>query len=95
MIKEDGTEEWIFERLQEQTQLNTVDVYAFWLGVAVSPLLWGLLFVMNVLSFKLWKMLDLCDVSVSNLIYWNCRKDPNSKLSGLVNGGAISGAFKV
>jgi hypothetical protein len=99
LIKEDGTEEWIFESLDEKMELNTVDVYAFWLGVALSPLLWGLFFVLNVLSFKLlWTMLDLiCAVlGFTNFIgYWKCNKDHKAKLSGLVKTGVMSAAFKV
>lgn len=99
VIKEDGTEEWIFESLDENAQLNNIDVAAFWIGVAATPLLWGLFLVMNVLSIKLlWTMLDLiCFVLAStNFIgYWKCRKDHNQKLQGFMKAGVMSAAFKV
>lgn len=38
-INEDGSEEWVFESLNEKAQSNKVDVYAFWVGLVSAPLL--------------------------------------------------------
>ena len=51
-MKDDGTEEWVFESLNEEMESNKVDLSAFWLGVVGAPLVWGLLLLANILTLN-------------------------------------------
>ena len=54
-VKEDGSEEWVFESLNEDAQSNSSDVYAFWTGLLMAPLVWGVFLIANILSIKLFE----------------------------------------
>lgn len=94
IIKEDGTEEWIFESFDEETHNNAVDTYVFWGALAGAPVIWGIFFLANALTFTLfWTMLVLVCLILSgvNLYgYWQCRKDHRQKLTGLLQKGVMS-----
>jgi len=98
-VNEDGSEQWVFESFGEQTQSNSVDVYAFWIGVVAMPLIWGIFLLANILTFDLfWSMLMLvCLVlsGVNMMGYYKCRKDHKQKLAGLLKQGAFNAAMRV
>jgi hypothetical protein len=78
-IKEDGTEEWIFESLGEGRVVNKVDKWFFWVGLYVGPLTWGILGLLALFSFNI-NALTVCLVGFclngTNLYgYIRCDKD--------------------
>ena len=95
-VKEDGSEEWVFESLNEDAQSNKGDLYAFWLGLLVAPLVWGIFLVANVLSLEPFEsvlMLVCFILSGANLYgYYKCRKDHKQKLAGFFKQGAFNAA---
>lgn len=99
VVTENGGERWVFESWPEEKQPNGVDRFAFWLGLVVSPLVWGLFFGANLLTFNpFWVpftqslscFLSLC-LGVGNCTgYWKCRSDHKRKLQRLLGHGALT-----
>jgi hypothetical protein len=84
--KEDGQTEWVFEsRDDRQPPPHPTDSFIFWGGLYIWPLLWAVLFVVNLFSFSVdWLVLIVMALTFagSNLAgYWKCSKDQKSKLT--------------
>lgn len=52
-IKDDGTEEWLFESLDIKNS-SGMDSFIFWIVLYLSPLVWGFLTVVAALNFRLY-----------------------------------------
>jgi hypothetical protein len=52
VIKEDGSEEWVFES-QDLKQDNAADSRVFWFTNYATPTVWVMFLIANVLSFSL------------------------------------------
>jgi hypothetical protein len=78
-VNEDGTEEWLFESLNEEANLNSMDKYMFWGVLLVSPVIWAIFLVANLLTFVLfWSLCCLVNLILTsgNLVgYWKCNRD--------------------
>eukprot|EP00927_Polykrikos_kofoidii_P060454 TRINITY_DN55435_c0_g1_i1.p1 TRINITY_DN55435_c0_g1~~TRINITY_DN55435_c0_g1_i1.p1 ORF type:complete len:223 (+),score=30.74 TRINITY_DN55435_c0_g1_i1:73-741(+) len=77
-VREDGSSTWIFESNPEEDLVNKIDRTVFWTLLYVWPLLWLVIFVVNVigLSFE-WMLLNLMTFTfaTANLAgYWKCSK---------------------
>eukprot|EP00344_Euplotes_crassus_P008188 CAMPEP_0197004700 /NCGR_PEP_ID=MMETSP1380-20130617/25192_1 /TAXON_ID=5936 /ORGANISM="Euplotes crassus, Strain CT5" /LENGTH=170 /DNA_ID=CAMNT_0042423577 /DNA_START=25 /DNA_END=537 /DNA_ORIENTATION=+ len=57
-VKEDGTEEWYFESLEEKKNAG-IDSFIFWAILYITPLIWAILAVASVLSFAIYNV-TLC-----------------------------------
>ena len=78
-IKEDGSEEWIFESMEAGRQVNKVDKWFFWTGLYLGPIIWLVLGIFALISFNL-NALTVCIVGMAlggtNLYgYIRCDKD--------------------
>lgn len=51
-MKEDGTTEWIFESLEDMSEINSADYKLFWIGLYGTPLIWIGLLILALLKFK-------------------------------------------
>lgn len=51
-VKEDGSNEWIYESLEDMAEIATFDANMFWGALYVTPLAWSLLLVVGVLRLK-------------------------------------------
>ena len=87
VIKDDENEEtneWVFESLQDESQLNPIDKNVFWLGTYAWAAVWSLFLLINILSLNLSWIVFLAVAQVfawSNLIaFWKCSRDQKSKL---------------
>ena len=68
-VKEDGTEEWYFESLDEKKN-SGMDSFMFWLALYVTPIVWGVFAVSSILSFNFYNFslcLAACILSGTNL----------------------------
>ena len=77
-IKDDGSEEWIFESGEGRT-VNAVDKWFFWTGLYLGPITWIVLGVFALISFNL-NAFTVCFVGAAlggtNLYgYIRCDKD--------------------
>jgi hypothetical protein len=98
-IKEDGSEEWVFESLTDDSKLNAVDTWVFWLALLAAPVVWVIFFVANLLTFNaFWAMCTLVNLILtsSNVVgYYKCRKDHKQKLKGYLGQNAVKLAANI
>ena len=52
-MNEDGSEQWVFESLDEKHENNKVDSYGFWLGLYGFVGVWALILLGNLITFDL------------------------------------------
>ena len=52
-VKPDGSNEWIFESIEDQSEISAVDSRIFWGGIYASPIVWGIFLVLAILRLKL------------------------------------------
>ena len=82
-MKEDGTDEWIFESLKVKNP-GGVDSNVFWFVLYASPSVWTLFLIIGLLSLN-FASVTLCFcalmMSATNLFgYIKCSKDHNKKV---------------
>ena len=51
-VKEDGTTEWVFESLEDMSEISNADYKLFWIGLYGTPVLWLGLFITGMMLFK-------------------------------------------
>ena len=51
-VNEDGTEQWVFESLNEKHENNKIDSYGFWLGLYGYVGIWSLFLLANLLTLS-------------------------------------------
>eukprot|EP00392_Amoebophrya_sp_AT5.2_P012902 g13009.t1 len=95
---DDGEEvnEWIFESLQDETQLDPLDKNVFWLGTYTWALIWTLFLILNVISLSFSWLVFLVVANVfawSNLVaFWKCSRDQKDKMQNWVTGAMFQKA---
>ena len=52
-VKEDGTNEWIFESLENMEDISPSDSRVFWWGLYAPVLIWGAILVIDVLKLEI------------------------------------------
>jgi hypothetical protein len=87
-IKEDGTEEWMFESLPSENRTNKVDSWFFWGGTYGAPLLWGILGIFAVFGLNL-NAFSICFVGLLltgvNLYgYVKCQRDHKKSVTSFL-----------
>ena len=85
-IREDGTEEWVFE--SEAREINQADHRVFWITNYASPVVWVLLSLMNILTFSISNAM-ICvfaaGLSIVNLMgYRKCEANHDAKVKGFI-----------
>ena len=50
-VKDDGSNEWMFESLEDMAEVSVFDSRIFW-GTLYAPIVWSLLFIIGVLRLK-------------------------------------------
>lgn len=93
-VKTDGTNEWIFESLEDMAEISTFDSRLFWWGLYITPLLWTLLLVLGVLRLKFEYVpivLAAISMSMANIVgYMKCSSDADAKMKSMVASGIRS-----
>ncbi|CAD7932176.1 unnamed protein product [Amoebophrya sp. A120] len=88
--------EWIFESLQDESQLDPLDKNVFWLGTYSWALIWTLFLILNVISLNLSWVVFLVVANVfawSNLVaFWKCSRDQKDKMQSWVAGAMFKNA---
>ncbi|OMJ88436.1 hypothetical protein SteCoe_9660 [Stentor coeruleus] len=51
-VKDDGSEEWVFESLSEKHENNRLDSLGFWIGLYGYAGVWALLLLANILTLS-------------------------------------------
>ncbi|KAJ1442873.1 hypothetical protein B484DRAFT_441912 [Ochromonadaceae sp. CCMP2298] len=96
-VKEDGSNEWIFESLEDMAEISAVDSRMFWGGLYVSPLCWSLLLVVGVLRLKFEYMPIVGAALVLNLAniigYLKCSSSAKEKVKSMMEQGMKQGSM--
>jgi len=78
-VKEDGSNEWIFESKENQTNIHASQKNLFWISLIVFTLFWLIVLISQLLTWGI-KWVTLCGLafalSVANMTgYIKCAKD--------------------
>lgn len=90
-VKEDGTNEWIFESLENMEDISPSDSRVFWWGLYAPVLIWGALLVVDVLKLEIqWLIVVIIALSmhIANIVgYTKCSQDAKKRIADLTNQG--------
>ncbi|KAH6568610.1 hypothetical protein BASA50_000427 [Batrachochytrium salamandrivorans] len=93
-IRDDGTNEWIFESKENRT-VNGVDSRIFWMALYIAPIAWVLLAILAILKLQAsFFVITLVAVSMTmaNLIgYTQCEKDAKKRVASYIADQGIMG----
>ncbi|KAJ2549140.1 Golgi apparatus membrane protein tvp23 [Coemansia sp. RSA 1933] len=93
-VREDGTNEWIFESRDLSIPVNTSDSRIFWTVLYATPAVWSLLAIVAFFSLRFqWLLIVIIAVLLSgaNLIgYQRCDKDQKKRWNQLANGSSAT-----
>jgi hypothetical protein len=96
-VKEDGSNEWIFESLEDMAEISNVDSRMFWGGLYVAPLCWSLLLVVGVLRLQfeyLPIVIAALVLSFANILgYIKCSSSAKDKMKSMVEQGMKQGSM--
>ncbi|PRP85477.1 hypothetical protein PROFUN_06846 [Planoprotostelium fungivorum] len=53
-VKDDGTNEWVFESLENMTTIVPLEKYVFWGAQFFVAILWGVFAILSILSISSW-----------------------------------------
>jgi hypothetical protein len=91
VVKDDGSNEWIFESLEDMAEISAIDSRIFWGGLYLSPICWSFLFIVCLLRFKLEYMpivLAAVVLNSANVIgYIKCSSSAKSKMQSMMEQG--------
>ena len=51
-VREDGSNEWIFESLEDMAEISAFDSRIFWGALYITPTVWSLMLVIGLLRLK-------------------------------------------
>ena len=90
-VKEDGSNEWTFESLEDMAEITYFDSRIFWGALYLTPLAWGFLFVVGLLRLKfeyLPIVIAAIFLSMANIIgYMKCSNSAQNRMQTLMQGG--------
>ncbi|KAJ2769184.1 hypothetical protein IWQ57_003213 [Coemansia nantahalensis] len=93
-VREDGTNEWIFESRDVSVPVNTSDSRTFWTVLYATPAIWSLLAIVAFFSLRFqWLLIVIIAVvlAAANLIgYQRCDKDQKKRWNQLASAGSSS-----
>jgi hypothetical protein len=91
-VKEDGSNEWIFESLENMDEINANDSRIFWTGLYAPVAIWGSLLVIDVLKFNVqWLVVVVAALAmhIANIIgYTKCSNDAKTRMQNLLDQGS-------
>jgi hypothetical protein len=90
-VKDDGSNEWIFESLEDMAEISPMDSRIFWGAMYIAPVAWGLLFLIGLLRLKFEYMpivIAAISMSVANIMgYLKCSSSAKAKMQSMVEQG--------
>jgi len=97
-VKEDGSNEWIFESLEDMAEISAFDSRLFWGALYISPACWAFLLVVGVFRLQLsYLPVVICAIVLNgaNIIgYWKCSSSAKSKMQSMVENGLKQGVLE-
>ena len=96
-VREDGSNEWIFESLEDTAELSPLDSRIFWGAMYATPCAWAFLFIVGLLRLQIEFLPIVCAaiiMSGANIIgYVKCINNAKSKAQQNNNGGSTANVF--
>eukprot|EP00624_Nannochloropsis_granulata_P001650 evm.model.NODE_18044_length_13276_cov_24.207518.3 len=96
-VRDDGSNEWVFESIENPGEIHATDARLFWTGLYVTPALWVVFFLVALLKFSVqWLVIVLVALVLSgaNIVgYYKCSNDQKKKVQNMVQGAAFKTAF--
>jgi hypothetical protein len=93
-IREDGSNEWLFESAP-QTTVPALDSRIFWWALYLAPIVWGVFGILSLIRFSFdWLLVDLVGMALTgaNLVgYFKCSSDASKRLQASITSGALTG----
>lgn len=90
-VREDGSTEWVFESIDDMSEIGATDRRLFWAGLYAPAVAWSLFLVYAVFSLKFqWVIVIFAALSLSfaNIIgYTKCSKEASARLEKFAQGG--------
>jgi len=96
-VRDDGSNEWIFESLEDMAEISPFDSRLFWGALYITPIAWILLLLVGVLRLKIEYLLIVIAAIIlngANIIgYIRCSNDAKTKMRKLVEQGFQQGSM--
>lgn len=96
-VKEDGSNEWIFESLEDMAEITQADSRMFWGGLYLSPVCWFLLLIVGVLRLQFQYLpivIAALVLNIANIIgYIKCSSSAKEKMQKMVESGMKQGSI--
>lgn len=93
-VREDGSNEWIFESLEDMAEISAFDARIFWGAMYINPILWALLLVIGILRLKFeYLPIVVCALVMSTangIGYIRCSSNAKNKMKNMEQGGPPS-----
>eukprot|EP00298_Acanthocystis_sp_HF-20_P004487 c14816_g1_i2.p1 GENE.c14816_g1_i2~~c14816_g1_i2.p1 ORF type:complete len:192 (+),score=47.93 c14816_g1_i2:24-578(+) len=97
-IKEDGSNEWIFESAQDRRKPHPQDDRIFWLGLNIPPVIWLLFGIKSLIDLDPhWFLICAIGMALSGSNtygYWKCRRDSGKQLKNINSMIKIASALR-
>ena len=96
-VKPDGSNEWIFESIEDQSEISAFDSRIFWGGIYAAPVVWGMFLVLAVLRLK-FEYLPVVgaaiSMSVANIVgYSKCSSSATERMKSIMERGSMLGGM--
>lgn len=96
-VREDGSNEWVFESLEDMSEVGAMDSKVFWYTMYGTPLAWSMLLVLGILRLK-FEYVPVILVALflngANMIgYYKCSASAQEKIRNMMKGGGAGGAL--
>lgn len=96
-VREDGSNEWVFESLEDMAEISLLDSNLFWITLYSTPVIWALLFIIGFLRLKfeyLPVVMAAIVMSMANIIgYMKCSSNAKGKIKSIVEQGMKSSSM--
>jgi hypothetical protein len=96
-VKPDGSNEWIFESIEDQSEISAVDSRIFWGGIYAAPVVWGIFLVLAILRLK-FEYLPVVgaamSMSIANIVgYSKCSSSATERMKNIMETGQRTGSM--
>jgi len=96
VVKEDGSNEWVFESLEDMSEISQFDSRIFWGTLYATPVIWSLLFLIGTLRLKfeyLPIVIAAIAMSGANVVgYYKCSNVASERMQSLIEQGLRQGS---
>lgn len=90
-VREDGSNEWIFESLEDMAEISPLDSRIFWTSLYVTPIIWLVLLIIGVLRLQFEYLPVICAalfMQTANLMgYLRCSSSAKNKVKSFMEEG--------